>query len=151
MAEPSRRTEGDEKLRVIRVLGAVVCAGDQPSVGEPQPLMYLVLERFCVNMQRVSPSIQNRVNWVARTSVDGFATSTCAGPITGLNEEVWDDPVSSHGGRINLGCWKDDRGSTLAPVFPMKMKWVPTGGISPRRSSLAVANADENRGAGTGA
>ena len=38
------------------------------------------------------------------TPVDGLATSPSAGPITGLNEEVWDDPVSPYGKRINLGC-----------------------------------------------
>jgi len=41
---------------------------------------------------------------MALTSVDGLATSSGAGPITGLDEEVWDDSVSPYGKRINLGC-----------------------------------------------
>ena len=35
-----------------------------------------------------------------RASVDGLATSPSAGPITGLDKEVWDDPVSPDGKRI---------------------------------------------------
>ena len=50
------------------------------------------------------------------TSVDGLATSTRAGPITGLDEEVWNDPVSPDGKRINLRC-------SRTAFFPVKREW----------------------------
>jgi hypothetical protein len=101
--EAGTRTESDEKLRIIGILCAVVRAGDETSVGEPQSWVYLVLERFCRAEERVRSGIQNGADERVRASIDGLATTPCAGPIAGLNEEVWDDPVSADGRRINLG------------------------------------------------
>ena len=81
-------TEGDEKLRVVGVLGAIVCAGDQPLVGKPQPRVYLVPGRSCTDNPRVNTNPPNRTDCMKHTSVDGFATSARAGPITGLDKEV---------------------------------------------------------------
>ena len=40
---------------------------------------------------------------MARTSVDGLATSPRTGPIASLHEEVWDNPVSPDGKKDQLG------------------------------------------------
>ena len=41
------RTEGDKELRIVRVLGAIVCHPHQTSVNEPQARVYFILERLC--------------------------------------------------------------------------------------------------------
>ena len=74
---------------------------------------------------RVNITTENRVDYMIRTSVDGLAASTRAGPITGLDEEVWDDPVSSHGKSINFWLF-NDRGSTPFQVSRQKkMGYLP--------------------------
>ena len=60
------------------------------------------------------------------TSVDGLATSSRTGPITSLDEKVWDNPVSPYGKWINLGCrgprehprsgFSDEKGNGYLPV-----------------------------------
>ena len=65
---------------------------------------------------RVNTNPPNRMDYMIRTSVDGFSTSPGAGPITGLDEEVWDDPVSPGGKRINLRC-------SRTAIFPVRRKW----------------------------
>lgn len=86
--------------------------------------MYLVFKGFCRDTPGVNANPHNRASGTIPTSVDGLATSPRTGPITGLDEEVWDDPVSPHGKRINLSCFKN-----CAPVFPMKGEWISTGEI----------------------
>ena len=40
-------TKGDEELRVVRVLRAIVRHTDQATVDEPQAWVYLILEGLC--------------------------------------------------------------------------------------------------------
>ena len=83
--------------------------------------MYLIFKWFCRDGLHVNANAQNRANWMIRTPVDGLTTSPSPGPITGLNEEVWDDPVSPHGKRIKL--------ESRTAVFPVRREWISTGGI----------------------
>ena len=58
MAEARTLTEGDEKLRVVGILGTVVRAGDKASMREPQSGMDLVFEWFCRDGALVSINAQ---------------------------------------------------------------------------------------------
>lgn len=65
-------TECNEKLRIIRVFSPIIRTSQESSMWEPQPGMNLVFKLF---------------------AIEWFAATASSGSITGLDKEVWYDPV----------------------------------------------------------
>lgn len=73
------RTKGHEELGIVGVLLAIVGHSDQPSMGEAQTRMNLVLEWFWTSSESV-------ISFKARilTSIERLASATRPSPISSL-------------------------------------------------------------------